>query len=673
MRRPSLHGDLSIGHRTVLLSVVSLRFQLGGYKDFCNHCCFFILDQSLNFLLPLLPLRFKYLSDEMTHQSPDTRQLRLDMQAAQDVINLLQGENERLRTIINETSTDHASQIRQLVEQKVLLESRAIQLSVDLEQTISEKNRFDSELQEALNERRRLASLLQDVRRQVDGRFTKLMAELHAKDEEVHRLEYICRERERDKESVLALEKMLSAREESIRALSDSLSKSRVEHAQLTSTVQQLRIENENLQSEKRHRSAPRESIPTHSAEQLAAILPLYRQWATEMEKDLHGLEDTIEVILDEATDLTTVVERGGASVAASTGDRQRLAAMRKLERAREAAQGGLIAKAAQSSDDMVALSVQAIRHSIDSSQYALSKLKASTKQVVDSLAGTRKNVERTFPSGLHQRDRDRGVASQEIANESHHRALLAEKELKLTEANSQLQASNARISTLELQLKRGELELQRKEEEGGRLSKDLASREQEVSKLRDELRATRDELRAERDLTLTQIRDSESRHSQSLRDLISEHEEKQRELRNSSTEEIRKRDEEIAQERRRCVALQEKEERMRSVLEESKQKRNALKKLRDAQQEEVAELRQVVAQQNKELQHAQDIIESLTMEVERTNAALEQEVSQHEREYLQAAESTAFREWRKVHKTPTVTATRPTVVTSKNSSKRSL
>ena len=372
-------------------------------------------------------------------------------------------------------------------------------------------------------------------------------------------------------------------------------------------------------------------------------------------------------MILDEATDLTTVVERGGSSVSASIADRQRLASMRKLERAREAAHQTLISKAAQSSDDMVALSVQAIRHSMDSSQYAMSKLSTSVKQIADSIHATRNNVERAFPNGLRDR-KTQPPQHLEPSDGAQLRATVSEKDAKISEAIGDLQVARARLSTAEFQVKRSELDLQRKEEEVSRLSKDSVALEQEVHRLRDELRTLRDEMRNERDTGISQLREVESRQNQALRELLNDHEAKMRAARATSAEELRKKEEELAKEHRRAVASEEKEERMRAVLEESKQKRNSLKKQRDLLQDDLSEARQVIAQQNKELQHAQDIIESLTVEVERTKAALEHEASQQERDYLHTSESAAFREWKKVHKAaPSSAASKPTVITPRS------
>jgi chromosome segregation ATPase len=602
--------------------------------------------------------------------------VRMDLEALQEVTKLLQNENNRLRQMIHETSVEHVHQLRDVVDAKTHLETHVAELKVDLEHSRSERSRLESELVEAVSERRRQSQIVQDVRRQVDGRLSKLVEELHRRDEEVHKLEFQNRELERIVERARLTESANSGRDEEIRNLRAQLASLQSDASAAQQDAAALRTE---LRLTKERNAIPELHAQAIGAE-AAAVLPLYRQWANFVEQNVLSIEDGLESLCDSVIDAEFFIQYGVEnSSAAALPDRKRLAAMKRMDRERLNAHHQLMMQASANSDnDSTALTVQAIRASCDASRYTVGKCTSSIVQLkelmvslhnrltsnasnyakgaqVSSVHSTFQAADASRVSAMH----DAGLVENlrhEVQQQYHTSAKLREtitqKDERIAELTRGLVEAEAKCNVNDGVAKHAQRDADRKQSEIDSLKKLLATAESESNSMREEMVKLRAIQASERDASVVASRSSEARAAASIRQLHEESETKLREVQRELQDRVKSLEKEITELQRDVQERGIREERMRSVLEESREKRLTLKRQKDELLDEVQDLRSTIAMQSKDLKQASDLTSSVAMELERTKLALEVELqSQEESHVRSSADSTLFTQWKQQYR----------------------
>lgn len=593
---------------------------------------------------------------------------KLDLEAMQEVTRLLQNENTRLRQVLHDAQADHAVQLRELVDGKTSLETTVAEMRVELEHSRSERVRLEAELVEAVGERRRQAQLVQDVRRQVDGRISKLMEELHRRDEEVHKLEYQNRERERALEKLQLLENTLAQKDEQISKLREQVGSLQ---ADVAAGLQESAVAKAELRV-LRERSIAQDTQSHSVTGEVAQVLPLYRQWSTTVERSLIEMEDVLEALCDEVIDTEYYLLYDCENTAALP-DRRRLITLKKIDRDRLAAQQQLLAQVAATNDnDVVALSVQAIRTSCDSSRYTMGKCSSAASQLRDLVASLRAkvvkaNTSRQSPTTVqHQQHATavrRAAEESELVDTLKSELVNARqtmKQLRDTTAALETKCSDLSHSQTELNskfasesaaLKQCEHELQRRVAECDSLRKLLGTADNESNRLREEIHQLRLATRTEREEAALSSREVESKSQVALRTLQDDFERKYTATKRELEDRLKRSEDDVSRLKQELADFSQREEKMRSVLEESRQKRLALKRQREDLLEECQEARSSAAIQAKELRAVQEMNKSLTQELERAKMALELEVRHQENATVSAAaDASLFREWKQHH-----------------------
>lgn len=610
--------------------------------------------------------------------------------SADDRAAMLRAENDRLRELQIEMRSLHDGQVAGLAQQKQVAEARAAELQARSERLESHCARLEAELAEALNRREQQAEAVRDVKKQVDSRLSKLMEELLRKDEVIHQLEYTLRAREKDKERVQMLERMLSSREENIEKLAEE-----VHRLQVVVNEAELRCNRAGAQlaAQRERNSQPQASTTGdhHGAEGgaaiVASILPLYRQWVGETEREMAMLEAVCDSLDTELADLRTALESGGRTVLAASHDRLRLQQARKMERERIAKQQQALMDAAAANADSVALNVQAIRAGCDSYKFVFDKVNTTAISMLESLRAVRAYVERQCPAGLpavlksaspstatpppawpqhpavaaaeaqqaaaaaaaqaahiaqlttQVQTAEASLASTTAQLRAAHEAQLA-RDAELLEAKSHVTAAQhqARAATLEAEGLRAELERQRAA---------LQRASEEASSLRAELSKVHETTRRELDIVHAARREDQRKHAEELRHQESEAEARLHEERRTSTATIGDLRQKLDETARHLNEEMAQSERMRAVLEESKTKRIALKHQRDELADETQRLRAALSAQAKDLQHAREVAEAIEVELQHTRAALAFEARTQDERFVGADDAEIFRAWK--------------------------
>jgi chromosome segregation ATPase len=601
--------------------------------------------------------------------------VRMDLEALQEVTKLLQNENNRLRQMMHETSVEHVHQLRDVVDAKTHLETHVAELKVDLEHSRSERSRLESELVEAVSERRRQSQIVQDVRRQVDGRLSKLVEELHRRDEEVHKLEFQNRELERIVERARLTESANSGRDEEIRNLRAQLASLQSDASTAQQDAAALRTE---LRLTKERNAIPELHAQAIGAE-AAAVLPLYRQWANFVEQNILAIEDGLESLCDSIIDAEFFIQYGVEnSSAAALPDRKRLAAMKRMDRERLNAHHQLMMQASANSDnDSTALTVQAIRASCDASRYTVGKCTSSIVQLkelmvslhnritshtnyakgaqVSSAHSTFQAADASRVSAMHEAglvESLRHEVQQQYHTSAKLRETITQKDERISELTRGLAEAEAKTNANDGVAKHAQRDADRKQSEIDSLKKLLATAESESNSMREEMVKLRAVQASERDASVVASRSSEARAAASIRQLHEESEAKLREVQRELQDRVKSLEKEIAELQRDVQERGIREERMRSVLEESREKRLALKRQKDELLDEVQDLRSTIAMQSKDLKQASDLTSSVAMELERTKLALEVELqSQEESHVRSSADSTLFTQWKQQYR----------------------
>lgn len=611
--------------------------------------------------------------------------VKMDLEALQEVTKLLQNENSRLRQIMHEASVEHVHQLRDVVDIKTHLETQVAELKVDLEHSRSERSRLESELVEAVSERRRQSQVVQDVRRQVDGRLSKLVEELHRRDEEVHKLEFQNRELERTVERFRLAESGNSMKEDDIRSLRAQVATLQADASSAQQDAAALRTE---LRLVKERNAIPELHAQAIGAE-AAAVLPLYRQWANFVEQSVLAIEDGLESVCDAVIDAEFFIQYGVENTsAASLPDRKRLAAMKRMDRERLTAQHQLMMQASSNSDnDSTALTVQAIRASCDASRYTVGKCTTSVSQLKEQMTslhnriaakaaaagvpGTNNNggsaaLQASMLNSFVSVDASRALAMQEASMvehlrheiQQHHqtsaklRETIHSKDERISELSRALAEADVRANGSEGMAKQAHRDVERKLAEIDGLKQLLVTAESESSTMRDEMVKLRALQATERETTISASRSSETRAAASIRQLQEESELKLREVHKEMQERVKGFEKEISELQSDIHARNLREERMRSILEESREKRLALKRQKDELLEEVQDLRNTIAMQSKDLKQSADLTSSVAMELERTKLALEVELQSQEDTHVRAsADSTLFSQWKQQYR----------------------
>lgn len=592
-----------------------------------------------------------------------------DVEALQEVAVMLQHENSRLRQVLQQTTADHNTHLQTVTQQLHLAEATSAKLTVDVEHLRTEKQRLERELEEAVRERKRQAGSLNDVRRQVDGRLSRLMEELRGREEEVHRLQYANRELERDNARLSALESRASTKDQALDLLRKELDAAQATIVELT---------RRSVDPVQPNASATVGAATNTPAADSAAVLllPLYRKWTQEVESSLFLLEDNVEKVTDEAIDtLCALQSNGGLNMLHH--DRRRQAATRQLERDRLLAQSAH-ASSGSGSLDKAAVLVQSIRVGCDNSKYTLKKVATSVSQLSDLLQAVRQAEATTSAKTSFSHS----TATSSPAPRHESPALLPQGASMLVDAlqsaklqletalatrDQQLSECNTRLTDLQLMLSKSQSECARLEGELSRRGVELESlrsarttSEQDAERYRTESADLRTTLSKEREAHSNKLHEMDQHHQSSLRATVQRLEERiadltlerDRHKENTLTETTRV--------KRELEESQQREQRLKAVLEESRDKRIAVKRQKDAIQEELSEQRSAFAVQSRELREASSLVESLTEELSRTRSALEAEVSMRDEIALGLGsavtaaavgdQSSIFRDWKREH-----------------------
>ena len=348
----------------------------------------------------------------------EVAQLRQDLSAAHEIVSLARADSAALKIAVahhKAAALKAAADRQQLVEG---YEGRLREMMRGADEAKAERLRMAAEVSEAISERERQAAAIADVRRSVDARLTRLMEEIHRKDEELHKLQFAVSERDRDRERAAMLERMLASREENISQLLGQLTSVRGELSEATAElrhkallVDQLTKASEQQQQQQALLTATPSRLGSHvdhsisggasatpaemaAAKEVLAILPLYRQWSGDLRADLELVDDGLDAVLDVAVDLrAALVEGRGGAGSVHQSDRQRLHRMRQLEKERMKQQANLMLSAAIHSDDPQGVHIHAIRAIADHSRYEMERVKETVTGLADCLEGLQRDA----------------------------------------------------------------------------------------------------------------------------------------------------------------------------------------------------------------------------------------------------------------------------------------
>ena len=589
-------------------------------------------------------------------QQPDREvvHLRQDLRAAQEVIQLLEGENERLKQSIHGIRRDHQRELNALADAKAHFELKLREVEGTADSYKGENQRLRGEINEAVEERERQAALLKDVRLQVDGRLTRFVEALHAKDEELHKLQYLAQERERDRDRVQLLEKMLSSREENVNSLLSQLSTARTEHAELSaelrhkSTLIDQQSRQLSMVREEPAASPPKEDRAGKNSD-LLAVIPLYRQWSTAFCKEVEELEDGMDAILDTATDLRVTLEGGDPS--SLKQDRARLHSRRKLERDRAQAHSGMLESASVHSDNTALVQVHAIRANCDTSRHGMTKIRDTLSYLKESLHNLQMKASTTPQQVIVKADPQTLPTPQSTgANASYWQSIAEEREARFRVVQEELYASKEKAmaaesshKAVEQQCTRYEKDLTTLRDEVARLSGELSERQKLHYSAHDthlgELDALRQRLS---DLTASHAADksaADERYKKASSEAWDRWEAERSSLK-----------EQLSEARMKVDELTQLASRSQHALDEARSKRQALKADHDRLEAEYAEMRTTYTTQNQELRQTQEVADSLAQELAHVKAVLDFETQQYEHREVGSAggSPTDFDAWKK-------------------------
>jgi hypothetical protein len=297
--------------------------------------------------------------------SEDVRTLRRELEAASDRILLQQRELDRLRALQSESRAEHHVQLESASRAQAAAEARAARAEAQLRVAEQKVDSAEREAKDAWQAQDRHVNVVKEVRAQVAQRMEALVVALQEKEEELHRLQYQLRERQRDRDRVIQLEKMVHAREEALTELTGRWSNLRADHDSLviqhaaarsqsvaaqtaaaaaaasSSTPAGSRMRGSSLAPSEAPPPPPPPADDPHLRETAHVVLQC-REWVQETDKAIVGLEDVVEGQYDSLQDLRLVLERGAANIntdslgsAAAHVDRQRLTLLRRTEQRR--------------------------------------------------------------------------------------------------------------------------------------------------------------------------------------------------------------------------------------------------------------------------------------------------------------------------------------------------
>ncbi|ORC84627.1 uncharacterized protein TM35_000431950 [Trypanosoma theileri] len=314
--------------------------------------------------------------------------VRQDLSVTKEILAIVKDENERLRSLAEERTLEITrlgeeleESRRVFLDQKRLLESENARLKTNLAS-------IEEELAESLAERKRLSDLIHGVKGQVDGRLTKLIEELQQKDESIHRLEYQNREYERDIERLNRVVKSEDALASELEAIQGKYSAASSEVLILQEQVDRYQHELSSLREKTQQLSDSGigDGSQVSRLREVLSLFPLYRQWLSDVDVSLRGIEDQLEISLNNSIDSLALVTNPGVPYKPPSLERQRLAIMKKFERDQKKNELVMYPEVCDSYEESLAFSVHAIRNTWDSSRHSLEKVGLLSKQLLETM-----------------------------------------------------------------------------------------------------------------------------------------------------------------------------------------------------------------------------------------------------------------------------------------------
>lgn len=579
-------------------------------------------------------------------QDREVVHLRQDLKAAQEVIQLLEGENGRLKQSLQGVRRDHQRELLSVADAKSSLELKLREAENTIESVRSENQRLHGEVAEALEGRERQAALLKDVRVQVDGRLTRLVEALHAKDEELHRLQYTAQERERDRDRVQLLEKMLASREENVNSLLAQLSAARTEQAQVAAELRHKSMLVERQQSMTREEPHPAASSKEDAGKgDLLAIIPLYRQWSVGFCKDVEELEDSIDAILDTATDLKVKLE--GGDPASLKQDRLRLQSRRALERERGRAHTGMLESASVHSENSALVHVHAIRANCDTSRHGMTKIRDTISYLRESLLGLQASADGVAGRPASPTTEPPPPPASPVRSD-YWQTAAEERETRLQQVQTELYAAKERAMLAEASQRALEQQCARQEKENRHLQDSIQRLTNEASERQRQHSAAHDAHLTDMDAMRKKLSDALYAHTNDK----SAVEDKYRAAAAQAAErweaERSTLKDQLSAARIKLEELTQSEARTKSALEELRSAKHSMKVEHERLEAEMSELRGIYASQNQELRQTQEVADSLAQELAHVRAVLDFETQQQEHRDVRGVQSADFESWKR-------------------------
>lgn len=601
------------------------------------------------------------------------RSVRRDLAAANDRCMLQQRELDRLRSLLSESRSEHLSQIEALSKQQAESELRASKAEAMVTTVRAKLDKAELDLKEAVESQAKQARVVREVRAEMSERMTSLIATVHQREEEIHKLQFQLRESHRFKDQAAMLEKVLASREEAISDLT-------IRYGELRSEYDLMAIETAGLKSTLNARAASEARsasmiVPSHVSsmppppaapatdphvKETASAVVLAKEWALETDRSIMSLEELLEAQFDCLQDLRLVLEKGSVNVgqdalgsAAAHVDRQRLSHLRRTEQRRLEQQMAAVSDHASTAALMKAI--------MSNAKFNLGKLKHSAEQLTDYISSLKQLAERhCVQAGLPalqnrwdamSRARPEplpmptsgGVAaaaekssppppsspaapSPSVASA----ALVAENEMlekKLRAAEASLDELNTKLSAA------------RREQEGIITSYESKLREASQRHYEERSAAAReiDELRA---LQTRSQREFEGQLAAITSQHVAQLQDKDRE-RGAIVGDLQGRIASLERELEESLASKLRDA---AAVEDAKLKRKALKSDLLAARQEADELAKVVQELNADVESAHQHIDRLEAEAESLRSVLDFEINQREAEKLEAA---SFANWR--------------------------
>ena len=381
--------------------------------------------------------------------------------------------------------------------------------------------------------------------------------------------------------------------------------------------------------------------------------------------------EIRIETVLDDATDLRLVLE--GSSLAAAQHDRRRINQLRQLEKGRFSSQHRHLATAATHNDDPIAVNVHAIRIHCDSARHILEKLKqgvAYLSEFVVTLKSLAKDA--MMAKSLQLSDAVRATttmphhsiivsgSSSSVAKDykPEENALLKQLQEALIDRDKRVvelqrcmmeaKEKQAAAESLGRQVQR-DSELSNKTQE--KLFERIAGLEVEVKSAREQGSLLEEQRHKQREENRQCALSMSSKHNQELHELKESQHKTSGDAKMYHDQEVTSLRNELLKCRREYEVLASQEEKWRSTLEESREKRLGLKRKKDELILELDEAKNVISVQAKEQHNAKELIEALVQELKKAKAVLQFEASQNEHRVVMGAGggggADSFSSWR--------------------------